>query len=129
MSRSDAKDFALRWQAFLIDGLPDWLPLATIASAQYPKSNPRQILRSMISDFYFPEGVQQSDESIRSWVEGFAIRHNLKQRDPHTGEIIGNARDIAIKEGRIKAPPPKPNQKALSKLRKSKAATAAKVTK
>lgn len=127
MSRSDAKDFALRWQAFLIDGLPDWLPLATIASAQYPKSTPRQILRSMISDFYFPEGVQQSDENIRGWVEGFAIKHNLKQRDPKTGEIIGNARDIAIKEGRIKAPPEKPNKSRLSKLRKTNAAKADKV--
>lgn len=124
MSRSDAKDFALRWQAFLIDGLPDWLPLATIASAQYPKSNPRQILRSMISDFYFPEGVKQSDESIRGWVEGFAIRHNLKQRDPVTGEIIGNARDIAEREGRVKPLPVKPNKSKLSKLRKANAAKA-----
>ena len=94
MRRSDPEDFSLRWQAFLIDGFEDWLPLATIAASNMVKANPRDILKSMISDWYFPEGITQTPDDIAAWMEGYAQNSNAFVRDPKTGEIIGQMRDF-----------------------------------
>lgn len=94
MQRSDAADYALRWQAFLIDGFEDWLPAATIAASNFEKANPRDILKSMISDFYFPEGIKQTTDDIANWMEGFAQRSNAIVRDPKTGEALGRMKDF-----------------------------------
>lgn len=94
MRRSDPEDFSLRWQAFLIDGFEDWLPLATIAASNMVKANPRDILKSMISDFYFPEGITQTTDDIAAWMEGFAQNSNAIVRDPKTGEAIGRMREF-----------------------------------
>lgn len=89
MSRSTATDMQLRWECFLIDGFEDWLPLATIASFQLPKSKPREILASMITDWYFPEGIQQSTDDISDYLRGWAMRMGAVERDPKTGAILG----------------------------------------
>ena len=94
MRRSDPDDYSLRWQAFLIDGFDDWLPAATIAASNMVKANPRDILKSMISDFYFPEGIEQTTDDIVSWMEGYAQRANAIVRDPNTGEAIGRMKDF-----------------------------------
>lgn len=94
MRRSDPEDYSLRWQAFLIDGFEDWLPAATIAASNMVKADPRDILKSMISDFYFPEGIKQTTDDIASWMEGFAQRSNAIIRDPKTGEILGRANSL-----------------------------------
>ena len=94
MRRSDAKDYSLRWQAFLIDGFENWLPLATIAASNMVKANPRDILKSMISDWYFPEGITQTPDDIAAWMEGYAQNSNAIVRDPKTGEAIGRMRDF-----------------------------------
>ncbi len=93
MSRVDAEDYQLRWHAFLVDGFEDWLPLATVASAQMTKTTPRQVLQWMISDFYYPDGVQQSDADLTAKVEGIAYAFNAVRIDPKTGERIGRMRD------------------------------------
>lgn len=119
MQRSDPEDANLRWQAFLIDGFEDWLPAATIAATSYTKSNPRQILRAMISDFYYPDGVEQTTDEISAFVEGYAMRVNAIVRDPKTGEILGRMRDLhAAKTGK-KVKPPVP---VIDKVRARKAA-------
>jgi len=94
MRRSDPEDFSLRWQAFLIDGFEDWLPLATIAASNMVKANPRDILKSMISDFYFPEGITQTTDDIAAWMEGFAQRSNAVVKDPKTGKSLGRMREF-----------------------------------
>lgn len=94
MQRSDPEDYSLRWQAFLIDGFEDWLPAATIAASNMVKANPRDILKGMISDFYFPEGIQQTNDDIAAWVEGFAQRSNAIICDPKTGEKLGRANEL-----------------------------------
>lgn len=114
MRRSDPKDSVLRWQAFLIDGFEDWLPLATVAASNMVKATAREVLRGMISDFYFPEGIQQTPDDIASWMESYAYTINAKVRDPKTGEVIGHMRDIVDKkQGRQKKPPV---EKPLTKL-------------
>lgn len=114
MLRSDPKDSVLRWQAFLIDGFEDWLPLATVAASNMVKATAREVLRGMISDFYFPEGIQQTPDDIASWMESYAYTINAKVRDPKTGEVIGHMRDIVDKkQGRQKKPPA---EKPLTKL-------------
>lgn len=114
MLRSDPKDSVLRWQAFLIDGFEDWLPLATVAASNMVKATPRDVLRGMISDFYFPEGIKQTVDDITAWMEGFAYTVNAKWRDPKTGEIVGNTRDVMDKKaGRVK---PTPVRRQLTKL-------------
>jgi hypothetical protein len=106
MLRSDPKDTALRWQAFLIDGFEDWLPAATVAASNMIKATARDVLRGMISDFYFPEGIQQSTDDIASWMDSYAYTINAKVRDPKTGEIVGHMRDIVdAKSGKKKRPP------------------------
>lgn len=94
MQRSDPEDYSLRWQAFLIDGFEEWLPAATIAASNMVKANPRDILKSMISDFYFPEGIQQTTDDIVAWMEGFAQRSNAIVRDPKTGEALGRMKEF-----------------------------------
>lgn len=94
MRRSDPEDYSLRWQAFLIDGFEDWLPAATIAASNMVKANPRDILKSMISDFYFPEGITQTTDDIVSWMEGFASQSNAVVRDPKTGEVLGRMKEF-----------------------------------
>lgn len=108
MQRSDPEDANLRWQAFLIDGFEDWLPAATIAASSYTKSNPRQILSAMISDFYYPDGVEQTTDQISAFVEGFAMRVNAIVRDPKTGEVLGPMRDLQDAKNGKKVKPPIP---------------------
>jgi hypothetical protein len=125
MSRSDPEDAALRWQAFLIDGFDDWLPAATITAAQYPKANARQILRGMISDFYYPDGVEQTDDQIEAWMHSYALNTNAIVRDPKTGEVLGRMRDLQKdKDGnkrQAKVPPPVVDKVRARKLSKRKA--------
>ena len=94
MRRSDPKDYSLRWQLFLIDGFEDWLPAATIAASNMVKANPRDILKSMISDFYFPEGITQTTDDIAAWMEGFAQRSNAVVIDPKTGKALGRMKEF-----------------------------------
>jgi hypothetical protein len=98
MQRSDGEDASLRWQAFLIDGFEDWLPLATVASTNLLKSTAREVLRGMISDFYFADGIKQTTEDITNFLEGFAFTANAIVRDPKTGELLGNMRDLVRNE-------------------------------
>lgn len=106
MQRSDPKDSVIRWQAFLIDGFEGWLPAATVAASNMVKATARSVLRGMISDFYFPEGVQQSTEDISAWMESYAYNINAAVRDPKTGQLIGSMRDIVDeKNGRKKRVP------------------------
>lgn len=117
MLRSDPKDSALRWQAFLIDGFEDWLPAATVAASNMVKATAREVLRGMISDFYFPEGIKQTADDMTAWVESFAYTVNAKVRDPKTGEVIGNMRDIVdSKQGRPKRTPHSPVKREPTRL-------------
>lgn len=108
MQRCGPEDYLLRWQTFLIDGFEDWIPLAQIASAQLPKTSPREVLKWMIKDFYFPDGVEQSDDSLIAKVEGIAMAFNANVRDPKTGEIIGRMRDFGPDGKKRPAKPPAP---------------------
>lgn len=94
MQRSDPEDYSLRWQAFLIDGFDDWLPAATIAASNMIKATPRDILKAMISDFYFPEGIKQSTDDISAWMEGFAKNSNAIVKDAKTGEVLGRMSEL-----------------------------------
>lgn len=87
----DPKDRMERWQTFLIDGFDDWLPAATIASGALIKTTPRQVLSSMLYDFYFPEGVQQSTDDISNFLEQWAIRANATKKD-QDGNVVGRMR-------------------------------------
>jgi hypothetical protein len=105
MSRSDAEDANLRWQAFLIDGFEGWLPAATVASAQMLKTTPRDVLKGMIADFYYPDGIQQTTDDISNWIDGYAMRTNAWVRDPVTGERIGRMQDLENeRKGKAKRP-------------------------
>lgn len=125
MRRSDPEDSALRWQAFLIDGFDDWLPAATATAAQYPKANARQILRGMISDFYYPDGIEQTTDQIEAWMESYAVNTNAIVRDPKTGEVLGRMRDLqkekAGNKRQAKAPPPPVDKVRARKMAQRKA--------
>jgi len=116
----DPEEYQLRWQTFLIDGFDDWLPAAYVAAAQSPKIKPREFLKGMISDFYFPEGVQQTTDQLVDAIEQILVhRMNATIRDPKTGEIIGKARDNQKKKP---GPPPKddPVRRRKAERRKKK---------
>lgn len=98
----------LRWQTFRLDGFDDWLPLAFVASMQTVKPEPREMLKSMISRFEFPEPLVQSVDQITDAMERIAIAHNARVRDAKTGKVIGNMRDY--KRG-IKAQKPVKRQR------------------
>lgn len=58
------------------------------------KVTARQVLQQLVGEFYFPEGVQDSEEQLVEKIEGiFVYALNAKIRDPKTGEIVGRARD------------------------------------
>jgi len=109
MLRGDSADAVLRWQAFLIDGFKDWLPLATVAASNMLKATPRQVLKGMISDFYFSDGIQQTEDDIGAWMEGYALNSNAMVIDPKTGEAIGRMRELTKdKDGNyVRKPKPK----------------------
>lgn len=105
MSRCpDPQDRLERWQAFLVDGFEDWLPAATIAAGAIINGKPRDVLKGMLYDFYFPEGVEQSTDHIVAFLESWAVRSNANVRDPETGQIVGRMRD-----GRTEKPVPPAN--------------------
>jgi hypothetical protein len=74
-----ATEFETQWQTFLLDGMEGWLPQAWIASLQYSKVKPRQVLRWMISEFVHPdEQREMSDEDLQMQFKATAHRMGAK---------------------------------------------------
>lgn len=106
----DAEEYQQRWQTFLQDGFDDWLPTAyAISFKTGGKVTARQVVQTLVSNFYFPEGVQESEQDLVGKIESIFV-HGLNAiiRDPKTGEVIGRARDNKKQAGTQKPAAPDP---------------------